>query len=154
MTDTTQSEAQNHKLKGLHDALTDEHASLHRLFEELLAAFQADARVEAGRIWNVFDSRLRAHLAMEEQYLLPAFAAVDAPEAEALRREHDKIRNQLLQLGIGVDLHMTRDQQVEEFIAQLDAHAKREDALMYRFAEQGLKDEEARKMLQRRLFPR
>lgn len=128
----------------LRAALTAEHAALDRLFHEVLQAFRADARVEAGRLWNLFDRRLQAHMTMEERHLLPVFEQVDAPEAAALRREHDKLRSRLLQLGIGVDLHLTRDKQVEEFIEELEAHARREDALLYRFAEENLSEVSAR----------
>lgn len=113
--------------------LSAEHTHLDRLFDEMLAAFQADARVEARTLWNQFDSELRAHMALEETRILPRLQLVNAPEAAALRREHDRLREKLLQLGIGVDLHFTRDTHVEEFLRELRAHAKREDALMYRF---------------------
>lgn len=111
-----------------------EHARLEQLFEEMLSAFQADARVEAQTLWSQFDSELRAHMALEESRILPRLQQVNAPEAAALRREHDSLREKLLQLGIGVDLHITRDAHVEAFLAELRAHAKREDALMYRFS--------------------
>jgi len=120
--------------------LSAEHAALNRLFHDVLEAFQADARADAVRLWNLFDRRLQAHMAIEERHLLPVLEQVDAPEAAALRREHDKLRSRLLQLGIGVDLHITRDKQVGEFIEELEAHARREDALLYRFAEEGLSE--------------
>jgi hemerythrin-like domain-containing protein len=130
----------------LRGALVTEHAELHRLFQDVLEAFRADARVEAGRLWNQFDRRLQAHMAMEEQHLLPVFEQVDAPEAAALRREHDKLRNRLLQLGIGVDLHLTNQKQIEGFVEEFEAHARREDKLLYRFAEQTLSNESARQV--------
>ena len=114
--------------------LSAEHLHLDRLFEEMLSAFQADARVEARMLWSQFDSELRAHMALEETRILPRLEQVNAPEAAALRREHDRLREKLLQLGIGVDLHITRDTHVEDFLRELRAHALREDALMYRFS--------------------
>jgi hypothetical protein len=118
--------------------LSAEHAHLERLFDEMLSAFQADARIEARTLWNQFDSELRAHMALEESRILPRLQQVNAPEAAALRREHDSLREKLLQLGIGVDLHLTRDAHVEAFLAELRAHARREDALMYRFCAEQL----------------
>jgi hypothetical protein len=75
---------------------------------------------------------------LEERDLFPAFTTVNAPEAAALLHEHDRIRQRLLDLGIGVDLHLTRDYQVEEFIRDLRAHAAREDALLYQWAQREL----------------
>jgi hemerythrin superfamily protein len=126
--------SQTHSPKNdLGPLLSSEHARLEQLFEEMLSAFQADARVEARTLWNQFDSQLRAHMALEETRILPRLAEANAPEAAALRREHDILREKLLQLGIGVDLHVTRDAHVEDFLRVLRAHAKREDGLMYRF---------------------
>lgn len=71
----------------LRAALTAEHTALHQLFHNVLEAFQADARVEAGRLWNLFDRRLQAHMAMEERHLLPVLEQVNAAEAAALRRD-------------------------------------------------------------------
>ncbi|HEX6241301.1 MAG TPA: hemerythrin domain-containing protein, partial [Polyangiales bacterium] len=75
------------------------------------------------------------------------FAETNAAEAAALRREHHLIRDKLLQLGVGVDLHVTRHAQVEEFVRELRAHAKREDDLMYRWAEAQLDDPALRRGL-------
>jgi hemerythrin superfamily protein len=125
---------QTHSAKNeLGPLLSSEHTRLEQLFEEVLSAFQADARIEARTLWSQFDAQLRAHMALEESRILPRLADVNAPEAAALRREHDILREKLLQLGIGVDLHFTRDTHVEDFLRVLRAHAKREDKLMYRF---------------------
>lgn len=85
----------------LHSLLNLDHARLERLFNELLSAFEADARMEIGPLWNTFDRELRTHLAFEEKYLLPKFLETDAPEALVLLREHDRIREKLMALSIG-----------------------------------------------------
>jgi hemerythrin-like domain-containing protein len=129
--------------------LAADHAWLAALFERLLAAFQADAREDAARLWTAFDEGLRSHLALEEEHLLPRFARVDPDEAQALLTEHHHIRDKLLRMGIGVDLHLTRDEQVEQFIRELNAHARREDALMYRWTQTELGDPTLRELLRR-----
>ena len=121
--------------------LREDHERLERLFAELLAAFQADARPQAASLWTDFDAALQAHLLLEEQYILPEFAKRDAAEAAALTEEHDRIRQRLLELGVGVDLHLTNDDQVEAFLRGLRQHAAREDALMYRWAQRALHPE-------------
>lgn len=114
---------------------TRDHEQLDRLFRDLLAAFEADARLEAAQLWYVFEADLRAHMQLEEELLLPRFAEKHASEALALFREHDEIREKLLQLGVGVDLHATRYSQVEELVRMLRAHARREDELLYRWTD-------------------
>jgi hemerythrin-like domain-containing protein len=124
--------------QGLCALLTREHQELEQLFQALLDALQADAREDAIRLWAAFDDGLSRHMALEEKELLPLLQLQDAPEVAALLREHDEIRAKLTDLGVGVDLHEIRVQTVSEFIDQLRRHAKREDALAYRWAEKNL----------------
>jgi hemerythrin-like domain-containing protein len=123
---------------GLRGLLVREHERLDRLFDELLSALQGDARADVARLWSEFDESLTRHMAFEEQRLLPAFEAVDPREAAALVAEHAQIRRKLLDLGIGVDLHLTRADVVNEFVELLRRHAQREDELLYRWAEKEL----------------
>ena len=125
----------------LRETMRSDHEHLEQLFVDLLAAFQADARQEAARLWSAFDVGLRTHLQLEEQCIFPEFAKRHADETELLLREHAEIRRRLLELGVGVDLHITRDEQVEQFIRNLRAHAAREDALLYQWAERDLPGE-------------
>jgi hypothetical protein len=118
----------------LQDTLTTEHERLDALFERLLAAFRADARTELGPLWAEFDSRLRAHLALEEEHILPELAKVDPGEASALSQEHVRIRELLTELDVAIDLHLCRERTIVDLIAMLREHAQREDGLMYRWA--------------------
>jgi len=69
-----------------------------RLYDWLEAVAAGDAR-GARRGFEAFDGLLRAHAAMEEEHLLPLFAArgLESPgcTADILRGEHDKIRRLL-----------------------------------------------------------
>jgi hypothetical protein len=114
--------------------LARDHQRLDALFERLLAAFHADARGELAPLWAEFDSRLRAHLALEEEHILPEFARMDPAEARALADEHVQIRKRLSELDIAVDLHLASEPTIDALIKLLRAHAKREDELMYRWA--------------------
>jgi hemerythrin-like domain-containing protein len=143
--------AASHDLRHL---LSQDHTRLDRLFQDLLNAFEADARTQVAQLWNEFDNDLRAHLQLEEEHLLPKFLEFNAPEALALMREHQSIRDRLLQLGVGVDLHLTRHGQVADFVRELRAHAQREDALMYRWSTQHVRDPELNKSVAQRLLGR
>lgn len=115
--------------------LKSDHRRLEELFGELVAAFRAGDRDEAAALWNAFESSLEEHMALEERHILPELAKVDAPEASALVREHQAIRGALSELGVGADLHCTNADTVERFARTLREHARREEALMYRWAE-------------------
>jgi hemerythrin-like domain-containing protein len=116
----------------------------------VLCVFEADARNEVARLWTDFERGLLAHFELEEQCILPELAKEDAVEASELTREHARLRAKLGELGVGADLHLTRDEAVADFIARLRAHAAREDALMYRFAQTSL-PEKTRAALRARL---
>lgn len=122
----------------LQTLLRHDHDRLDKLFEDLVAAFRADARDEAAQLWTAFDAGLLAHFDLEEKRVLPEFTKAYPVEAAALAREHTEIRALLDELGIGVDLHLTRADSVAHFVEVLKKHAKREDALMYRWARANL----------------
>lgn len=119
-------------------SLVEDHARLGKLFNELIAAFRDGDRDECAALWDTFESSLAAHMALEEQLVLPEFAKFDPAEAAALAREHAAIRTSLGELGVGVDLHRTNAEAVERFIRMLEHHAQLEDALMYRWANANL----------------
>lgn len=135
------------------ELLNRDHDRLERLYGELLEAFHADAREDVARLWSALEEGLIAHLTAEEDWVLPAFAAVDEREARRLRSEHDKIRSLLTELGVGVDLHAIRGEVAEAFIDSLRAHARREDALLYRWIDTDL-DAASRLPLRRRMSGR
>jgi hemerythrin-like domain-containing protein len=125
----------------LRDLLNREHHQIEVLFEELIAACRADASDEVRRLWDAFDGALQSHFDLEEQHIFPEVSRVDPKEVAALVREHGQLRAKLLELGIGVDLHLIRTEAVVDFIAALKAHARREDALMYRWAQANLPED-------------
>lgn len=117
----------------LREMLSRDHSRLDALFGELLEALRAEAWLDADRCFGVLDDELSAHLIAEEAHVLPAFAQVDAPEARALREEHDEIRRRLREIGVGMELHAVPEAVATGFIESMRAHARREDALMYRW---------------------
>lgn len=116
------------------EVLLHDHERLDQLFAALIEAFRADARADCYRLWTEFDAGINAHLAYEEKSLFPTFRAVDPQEAASLLREHHEIRALVNELGIGVDLHMINAAVVEALVEKLRAHAKREEAILYRWA--------------------
>jgi hypothetical protein len=121
----------------LYDFMTENHERLEALYQRLMDAMAAGAP-DARALWTELDHGLLAHIEAEERYVLPAFARVDAAAARELLQEHGKIRQELLELGIAMDLHAIRYERSEEFIRMLRAHAWREDNLLYRWADERL----------------
>jgi hypothetical protein len=126
------------QVPGLQSLLARDHEYLNGLFGRVLAALHAGASAELGSLWADFESRLRCHMALEEEYILSEFANVDVTEANALRTEHVRIHELLRKLDIGVDLQLARASTVAELISLLKTHAEKEGRLMYRWAASNL----------------
>lgn len=132
--------------------MTTDHHELAGLFERLRDAFAADAREDTQTLWTELQRRLGAHLDAEETLLFPRFQAVDPGETKALLADHVRLRAQLEELGVGVDLKLVREAVAKAFLDTLEAHAHREDELLYRWADDAA-DEATRRALAERLTP-
>jgi hemerythrin-like domain-containing protein len=119
----------------------EDHARLERLFVALREAFEAGDHDATRALWTELDEGLATHMRGEERYLFPDLAKSAADEVEALRREHDALRTQIAELGVAVDLRMVSAAMANAFIERLHAHAAREDALLYRWADEHLAGE-------------
>ncbi|MEW5742735.1 MAG: hemerythrin domain-containing protein [Myxococcota bacterium] len=126
-----------------------DHRELEALFQRLLDAFAANAREDTQALWTELQHRLISHLEAEEQLLFPHFAAVNPAEVEALKEEHRQLRRQLDELGVGVDLKLVRAEVAKAFIEALEAHACREDALLYQWADEAADAATRRTLAQR-----
>lgn len=112
---------------------------LHRHHDDLFGRLQdaiASRTPDAHQIWHELEDSLRSHMDAEERYVLPAFARTDRDEALALVREHSRIREQLLEVGIAIDLHEAG--LPNKFVDLVREHAAREDKLLYRWADREL----------------
>lgn len=130
--------------------LVEDHERLEQIFVDLKAAFALGDREEVARLWSAFDAGLTSHMAAEEEHVIELFRKVDPTEADAILKEHAKIRASLADLAVRIDLHMVRKLEADDLIELIRDHARRENALMYLWAEKHL-DEESRVGLLERL---
>jgi len=119
-----------------------DHEQLAVWLEELLAAFESGDREAAAEAYGKFESRLAEHLALEEDMLFPELERSEPEEVAALRNEHTEIRAKLFELGVGVDLHLTRLPAIKALAAMLRTHAAREDGMLYEWADRVFSDPE------------
>lgn len=120
---------------GVKEVLLADHLRLEALLEQLLEAFRSDAREDTQQLWRQLEDGLATHLTTEERWLLPGFRAVNPAEVALLQAEHVLLRRRLAELGAGVDLKAVRLPEAQAFVDALRAHARREDALLYRWAD-------------------
>jgi hemerythrin-like domain-containing protein len=116
----------------------DDHSELEDLFAGLLDAFEANDGESVARLWNEFDDRLAKHLEAEERFVIPQLFAARPRDARAILEEHRHIRSRLVELGCGVELHTVRLDAARGFIDELRAHARHEEDVLYRWAEEHL----------------
>ncbi|HEX7942992.1 MAG TPA: hemerythrin domain-containing protein [Gemmatimonadaceae bacterium] len=127
--------------------LLDQH---HREIEEaclalLGAGFVGDPS-ELARRWGEIEHQLCDHMMAEEQFLFPAYQHAEPENAQDLRDQHARLREQMLEIGVAVQLHTVRMDQLQAFAAALRAHAQREETSLYRWADRHVSDDERHRL--------
>ncbi len=125
----------------LRDHFLADHRRLEHLFDRLVSAMEADAREDVETMWGELEQRLLGHMEIEDKHLLPGLATTQPEAAAELRRDHLRFRKRLTELDEAVDLHLARLDVVRLFLDELRTHARREDELLYLWAEQHLSEE-------------
>ena len=126
-----------------------DHRRLESLFERLLDAFEAGDQIEMRRIWGLLEPALLGHLEAEELHLLPAFSRVDEQAARGLRGDHEDFRKRLAELGAALDIHIVRLEVARAFIEALREHARKEDDLLYRWADENIEPSKRARLVER-----
>ena len=122
----------------IREVFRQDHVRLDALFEELLNRVHVDDRNAIRETWTAFEEGLLAHMRAEERDMIPIFQRHDPAEAAEIVAEHAKVRSLLAELGVMLDIHALREERVEVLIALLRAHAAREDASLYKWADSEL----------------
>jgi iron-sulfur cluster repair protein YtfE (RIC family) len=114
--------------------LAEHHRQLDAACLDLLSTTYEDDSRELCESWRAFERSLEAHLAAEEELLIPAFAAWTPADAERLLQDHERIRRLVAKVGLEVELHVIRAPTIEALLAELRRHAADEEALLYPWA--------------------
>lgn len=122
--------------KSVRDMLLHDHERLAKLARRVATCVDANDVHEALVAWKPLEDGVLAHFDSEEMYILPALEPTDPGEVGELRAEHDKLRATLGELGMALELHTARKSAFDDFAARIQKHADREEALMYRWAEE------------------
>jgi len=120
------------------DRFVADHGELESLFANLLAAFEARDRDGVARLWTEFDGRVARHLEAEERLLIPRLFAAHPREAAVILAEHRHIRARLRDLGCRFDARTIEVETATGFVEELRAHARHEDGVLYRWADDHL----------------
>lgn len=113
-----------------------DHGELEALFTRLLAAFETEDPDAIASRWSEFDARLSKHLEVEERFMIPRLSSSRPRDARAILEEHRHIRSRLVEFGFKVDLRVVRPETARGFVEELRAHARHEDDVLYRWADE------------------
>ncbi len=123
-------------ISSLGDRLLSDHRALDALFEALLRDIRRDDPATYQVTWARFEQAFLNHIDAEEVFLLPSFERVDPSEAAAIRQEHATLRHLLADMGVRLELHAVKEDNVKALIETLRYHGRREEASMYRWADE------------------
>ncbi len=127
-------------------ALDQHHREIEEACLAMLGAGFACDPCDLARRWGEIDHQLSDHMTAEENFLFPAYEHDEPENAQDLRDQHARLREQALEIGIAVQLHTVRMEQIQAFVAALRAHAQREEASLYRWADRHASDDERHRM--------
>jgi hemerythrin superfamily protein len=88
--------------------------------------------------WGKVEHDLLQHMAAEERIVFPAYQHADPKNIRDLVDEHAVLRVGALEIGIAIHRHMIRSEHLQQFVDKLRAHARHEEASLYRWAQRNL----------------
>jgi hypothetical protein len=122
----------------------------HREIEEaclaLLGACCAGDPGDLARRWGEIEHQLYDHMMAEEHFLFPAYQHDEPENAQDLRDQHARLREQALEIGVAVELHTAGIEQIQAFVAALRAHGACEEASLYHWGDRHLADDDRHRM--------
>jgi hypothetical protein len=110
------------------------HGRLQSLIDGVSNGLRSGDPWVAQRAWAKLETAVIDHVAAEERDLLVEYAAAHPIEAGRIRKEHDKIRATLGDLGVAVELHTVGEEAVLALGRMLAEHAAHEERTVYQWA--------------------
>jgi hemerythrin superfamily protein len=122
----------------IRDRFVADHRNVEEICMRLLTAVEANEGPAAAALWNEFSGRLTKHLEAEERHLFPKIYRSNPRSARALVEEHRHIRSRMGEVRTEIEKGAVRLEAARGFIAELCAHARHEEDVMYRWADENL----------------
>ncbi|MCP4447350.1 MAG: hemerythrin domain-containing protein [Myxococcales bacterium] len=128
---------------GIVSFFTQDHRECDEVWAQVEAAVNAKNNEGAKVAWTSFDKMLRAHLAMEEEVLFPAFekaTGMTGGPTAMMRMEHTQMRGMLEQMSEDAesgDLESLADQG-DTLLMLIQQHNMKEENILYPMCEQNL----------------
>lgn len=114
--------------------LRADHRHLDHRFDEFIARTASGDWRDCDAIWDGFSSALEQHMTYEERSVFPAYERTSVSAAEVvhqLREEHKELRQRLANIGVAIQLHAARAEEMKELVSVLREHVERESQSIY-----------------------
>ncbi len=118
------------------ESLGSDHEAIDHRLSDLMNAVEGADFPTILQVFREVDRGLRAHIDGEERYLFERFEEHHPREIRELRQDHERFRRALDELNIETELHTLRKERIDDLVAQLRSHASRENATLYRWADE------------------
>jgi hemerythrin-like domain-containing protein len=122
-------------MENLRESLVAEHALLEQALHELACAAEGADRTVLVQAFTDLERGLVKHLELEERELFPLVEPFHHDGIEESRRDHERIRRLLADLGVRADLHTLDKATVDELVEALRRHSEHEDRTLYHWVE-------------------
>jgi hemerythrin superfamily protein len=132
----------------IRDRFVADHRSLEEMCARLIVAVGTSQRPAVAALWKEFSDRLTKHLEAEERHLFPKIYRSSPRSARALVEEHRHIRSRVNDVRMDLEGGSVHIEAVRGFIAELCAHARHEEDVMYRWADENLSVGETEPLLE------
>jgi len=116
------------------ERLRADHQKLDGMLRALAQATVAPEWDAIEASWDALEARLLCHMQAEERYLLPLLEASHPAEVKRISTEHAQLRGRVAELGIAVELHLARPEEILTLVDALRRHTAYEDEALYRLA--------------------
>ena len=136
------------------DLLSHDHQRLDAMLSSILELAHLNVEPDLRLEWAAYEDAARAHLDAEERFLLPGLTKHDLGCSMRIHADHQAIRSALSEIGVGLDLHIIREEQMFALARMLRAHAKMEEGPLYDWADAALPTSYVATMLARLRRPR
>jgi hemerythrin superfamily protein len=118
------------------ESLGSDHEAIDHRLSDLVNAVEGADFPTILHVFREVDRGLRAHIDGEERYLFARFEERHPGEIRELRQDHESFRRALDELSIETELHTLRKERIDDLVARLRAHASKEDATLYQWADE------------------
>jgi hypothetical protein len=116
-------------------------AQQEQALQDIIRTFDTQEYIVCVEAWNGFEDVLLRHFEFEECHLFPALQRDLPVLATLFADEHAGLLQELQRLGLGLDLHITKAEDVRQFVRALRKHSIREHKWLHEWLQSKFRSE-------------